>query len=245
MKLALETSTDICSVAFQDKSGEIFEKRMQRKGSHSEYVFLFIRELMEEHNFEIEDLEAVLVSNGPGSYTGLRIAASAVKGLLFGTDVKVFAGNTLAGFAYGVAKRTLETNQNQQATSNEQPASSNEQPAKTIHAIINARRKHLYHQRFEFDGTLKAESSPEIIELTEVEEQLHPKHMLVGTGMERLSEDLREKIKEFGLDSISATPLIQLFNTDEGMGFFRETSAEELESNYISSSQVNNTRVGE
>ncbi len=240
MKIALETSTDICSIAFQDEDGEIYEKRMQRKGSHSEYVFLYIRELMKEHDFGISDLEAVLVSNGPGSYTGLRIAASAAKGLLFGTQVNVFAGNTLAGFAYGVA-----TSNEPPAPSHQHPASSNKHRATTIHAIINARRKHLYHQRFIFDESLKAESSPKIIELTEVEKQLHPGDFLVGTGMERLSEDSREGIEEFGLDFISAIPLIELFNAERGKDFFRKTSAEELESNYISSSQVNNTKVGE
>lgn len=223
MLLSLETSTDICSIAFQDEGGEIHEKRMQRKGSHSEYVFLFIRELMEKHDFEIGDLEAVLVSNGPGSYTGLRIAASAVKGLLFGTDVKVFAGNTLAGFAYRVA------------TSIEQPS--------TIHAVINARRKHLYHQKFLFDDSLKAQAKSEIIELTEVEKELEPGHLLIGTGMDRLSEASRENVQEFGMEHISAKSLIQLFNTEDGKHFFRETTAEELESNYISSSQVNNSNV--
>ncbi|SMO44830.1 tRNA (adenosine(37)-N6)-threonylcarbamoyltransferase complex dimerization subunit type 1 TsaB [Gracilimonas mengyeensis] len=243
MLLSLETSTDICSIAFQDKSGEIYEKRMQRKGSHSEYVFLFIRELMEEHDFKVGDLEAVLVSNGPGSYTGLRIAASAVKGLLFGTEVKVYAGNTLAGFAYDVAKsgshkRTLVTGEIELATRNPEP-----ETQKTIHAVINARRKHLYHQQFLFDGELKAQTKSDIIELSEVEQQLESGHFLVGTGINRLTEESREKVQEFGMDHISAKPFIELFNTEGGKEFFRKTTAEELESNYISSSQVNNSKV--
>lgn len=124
MILAFETATNICSVSFQDDGGEIHEKRTERKGSHSELLFLYVRELMKEHDFSIADLDAALVSTGPGSYTGLRIAASAVKGMLFGLNVDVYAGNTLAGFAQSAGEGT-------------------------VHAVINARRKHLYHQKFE------------------------------------------------------------------------------------------------
>jgi tRNA threonylcarbamoyl adenosine modification protein YeaZ len=125
--LAIETATNICSVCFQDETGEVHEKRTERKGSHSELLFLFVKELKTEHSFEFSDLDAVLVSTGPGSYTGLRIAASAVKGMFFGLDVAIYAGNTLAGFAQSLEKGT-------------------------VHAVINARRKHLYHQQFKKDG---------------------------------------------------------------------------------------------
>jgi tRNA threonylcarbamoyl adenosine modification protein YeaZ len=72
MILAIETATNICSVCFQDNEGKVFEKRTERKGSHSELLFLFIRELMTEYSFKMSDLDSVLVSTGPGSYTGLR-----------------------------------------------------------------------------------------------------------------------------------------------------------------------------
>ncbi|WP_409029096.1 tRNA (adenosine(37)-N6)-threonylcarbamoyltransferase complex dimerization subunit type 1 TsaB [Gracilimonas sediminicola] len=130
MILAFETATNICSVSFQDDGGEIHEKRTERKGSHSELLFLYVRELMKEHDFSIADLDAALVSTGPGSYTGLRIAASAVKGMLFGLNVDVYAGNTLAGFAQSAGEGT-------------------------VHAVINARRKHLYHQKFEVGESLQ------------------------------------------------------------------------------------------
>ena len=79
MILAYETSTQVCSVAFLNNEGEIFQKRITGRSVHSDHVFLFTEELINEHAFNIGDLEAVLVSNGPGSYTGLRIAASAIK----------------------------------------------------------------------------------------------------------------------------------------------------------------------
>ncbi|MGN8225917.1 tRNA (adenosine(37)-N6)-threonylcarbamoyltransferase complex dimerization subunit type 1 TsaB [Gracilimonas sp. BCB1] len=218
MILAFETATNICSVSFQDESGEIHEKRTERKGSHSELLFLYVRELMEKHAFGIADLDAVLVGTGPGSYTGLRIAASAVKGLLFDLDIDIYAGNTLAGFAQSAGKGV-------------------------VHSVINARRKHLYHQKFEFDGGLRAISESEILELSEIEEMLNPGEKIIGTGIERLNENKLNDLEVLEAANISANALIALFNSSSGKQFFKKTTAEELESNYLSSSQVNNTTV--
>ena len=60
MILAYETSTNICSVAFQNAEGEVFEKLIQGRSVHSDNLFLFTQQLMKEHDFKIEDLNAVL-----------------------------------------------------------------------------------------------------------------------------------------------------------------------------------------
>lgn len=218
MILAIETSTNICSVSFQNKEGDIFEKRTERKGSHSELLFIFIRELMEEHAFQLRDLDVVLVSSGPGSYTGLRIAASAVKGMFFGLNVKIFAGNTLAGFAMAAEKGM-------------------------VHAVINARRKHLYHQKFEKREQVEVLTKSEILELDEINKILNPNDQIIGTGVDRLDA---EKLEEFTIleeTKISARQLIHLFNSPSRDDHFMETTADELESNYLTSSQVNNSNV--
>lgn len=218
MILAFETATNICSVAFQDENGKVHEKRTERKGSHSELLFLFVKELMEEHAFKLNELNAVLVSSGPGSYTGLRIAASGVKGMLFGLDVKIFAGNTLAGFAQSAQKGT-------------------------IHSVINARRKHLYHQQFKKDGNLTKVSDSKIRELAEIEQLLSPGDFIVGTGIDRLKEGSLEGVGVLDSLHISSKGLISLFLSDSREHFFQQTTAEELESNYLTSSQVNNSKI--
>ncbi len=221
--LSLETATDICSVSFQDSSGSIHEKRMLRKGSHSEYVFIFIRELMQSHRFTISELDALLVSSGPGSYTGLRIAASAAKGLLFDTNVPVYAANTLACFARGVCDR-MEHIQ-----------------GKKIHAVINARRSHLYHQAFTIDEGLASETSASIRELTQIEKLINPGDILIGTGISRISKTVTNKCIVMEPEAISANAVITLFRSKAGQAFFTKTTPEELDANYISSSQINNT----
>tara|TARA_R110000868_G_scaffold410693_5_gene699860 strand:+ start:39356 stop:40018 length:663 start_codon:yes stop_codon:yes gene_type:complete len=220
MILAYETATDICSVSFQNKNGEIFEKKIQGRSVHSDNVFLFTQELMKEHNFSIEELEAVLVSNGPGSYTGLRIVASAIKGILFQSKVKLFEVNTLAGFAQSVV---------------EVPGNL------TVHSIIDARRTHIYHQSFSANEKLIRNSEMSIKEIIEFEEEITEGDYVIGTGINRLSESTLEKVSTYGSGVISASNLIHLFSNQPNSQFFKETSSEALNPNYISSSQVNNS----
>lgn len=218
MILAVETATNICSVAFQNKKGEVFEKRTERKGSHSELLFIFVRELMEEHAFQLKNLDAVLVSSGPGSYTGLRIAASAIKGMFFGLNVKIYAGNTLAGFAFAAKEGT-------------------------VHAVINARRKHLYHQKFKKGEQFEVLTESKILELDEINKLVQPGDQIIGTGISRLDSKQAEELRILKESSISAQHLIFLFNSSEKNEHFLETTVEKLESNYLSSSQVNNTSI--
>ncbi|MDZ7690065.1 MAG: tRNA (adenosine(37)-N6)-threonylcarbamoyltransferase complex dimerization subunit type 1 TsaB [Balneolaceae bacterium] len=153
MLLALETSTNVCSVAFKDDEDNLFEKRIEKRGSHSEKLFLFIEELMEEQGLKTPELQAMLISQGPGSYTGLRIGASAVKGLLFQTAVPLYAVDTLAGFA----QAALDSDQN----------------INSIHAVIDARRVHLYHQQLLVqDQRLEALSEVEILPIDTIQQTI-------------------------------------------------------------------------
>lgn len=221
MILALETATKICSVAFSDNSGSVFEKRIEQHGSHSEQLFLFIEELQDEHNFTVPDLDAVLVSEGPGSYTGLRISASAVKGLLFQTEIPLFGINTLASFAMG----TLET----------------DTPIKTIHSIIDARRVHVYHQRFKYEGgKLYFDDEVEVIPIEAFEKMVRSGHAIAGTGLERVDKTVRRKAKIFGADNISASSMIKLFNSGADQ-FYHKTDPELFDPKYYTSNQIEKT----
>ena len=221
MILAYETSTNICSVAFLDDDGEVFEKRIQGRSVHSDNVFLFTQELMKEHGFKINDLEAVLTSNGPGSYTGLRIAASALKGLLFGTDVALFAINTLASFAMGTEAKSGDT----------------------VHAIIDARRTHLYVQSFEVGELLSTHSKAEVVEISDFQNRITEDDHIIGTGIGRITGDTLEGIKTYDESHISARSLIKLYKLPNFGEYGIKTEPEALDPNYISSSQVNNSNT--
>ncbi|TVQ68539.1 MAG: tRNA (adenosine(37)-N6)-threonylcarbamoyltransferase complex dimerization subunit type 1 TsaB [Balneolaceae bacterium] len=107
--LSVETATPVCSVALRLPDGTVHELRAEGKGVHSEQTFVFIDRLLAREKLAVNDLGSVIVSAGPGSYTGLRVASSAVKGLLFQTDVPLYACRTLGAIALGAMLATLAT----------------------------------------------------------------------------------------------------------------------------------------
>jgi tRNA threonylcarbamoyladenosine biosynthesis protein TsaB len=81
--LQIETATTVCSVALA-KDGEVIAfKQLNERNIHAEIITLFIDELINAAGFKYSDIDAVAVSSGPGSYTGLRIGVSTAKGLCF------------------------------------------------------------------------------------------------------------------------------------------------------------------
>lgn len=219
MLLAIESSTKICSVALHTGEGKIFEERINERGSHSEKMFLFIEKLMNEHNLAVDDLEAIVVSEGPGSYTGLRISASAVKGLLFQQPVALLAANTLASFAAGVAVANDDIS--------------------IIHSIIDARRVHVYHQQFEVKhDQLQAVSNVEVKPIKEFEQMVKGGNAIIGTGINRLNKDSISDAEVYDESFISAKSLFALQELDSSAQFIKEVDIQSFEPKYYSSNQV-------
>jgi tRNA threonylcarbamoyl adenosine modification protein YeaZ len=216
MILALETATSICSVAFENAAGEQFEKRTDARNAHSEKLFIFLKAMMKEHHFTVDDLSAVLVSEGPGSYTGLRIAASGVKGLLFGSDIPLYRVSTLASFAIAAWEHESE-------------------PSK-IHAVIDARRKHLYHQEFDVSGgVIEAAGEVEVTPIKLLEKMIHPAEVIIGTGIERLDEKSLEGVQYLGTDFISACSMIQLYHRKQPVALIQKVAPAAFDPNYYTS----------
>ena len=97
--LNIETSTKACSVALH-KNGELIVCRedVTANFSHSEKLLKFISELFSDEKLSLSDLDAIAVSMGPGSYTGLRIGVSTAKGLCYGLDIPLISISTLNKF---------------------------------------------------------------------------------------------------------------------------------------------------
>jgi tRNA threonylcarbamoyladenosine biosynthesis protein TsaB len=103
--LNLETATTVCSVALA-KDGELLAlKEINGDYSHAENLTVFIEEVLQQANIKINDVDAIAVSKGPGSYTGLRIGVSTAKGLSYSLDKPLIAINTLQSLAHSVASR--------------------------------------------------------------------------------------------------------------------------------------------
>jgi tRNA threonylcarbamoyladenosine biosynthesis protein TsaB len=132
--LNIETATKICSVSLA-KDGNIIAARETDEGnSHSTLLSPFIKEVMEESDTAFGDLEAVAVSMGPGSYTGLRIGVSTAKGLCFGSDIPLIAVSTLEAMAVQAKKQYQG------------------KKAQLVYApMIDARRMEVYSEFFDAD----------------------------------------------------------------------------------------------
>lgn len=94
--LNLETSTQICSVALASEGALLGIKKSHEEKSHASQLSIFIRDLLKENGIEASGLDAVAVSMGPGSYTGLRIGVSTAKGLAYGSNIPLIGIGTLA-----------------------------------------------------------------------------------------------------------------------------------------------------
>ncbi len=104
--LNLETATKNCSVSIAKNGETIICKQMAEEGySHAEKLHVFIDAVLKESTIDFKDLDAIAVSQGPGSYTGLRIGVSAAKGLCFALDIPLIAVDTLAVLAAQVTKK--------------------------------------------------------------------------------------------------------------------------------------------
>lgn len=102
--LHIETSTPTCSVSISENSEILAVRESHVDKSHAELLAVFIQELFEETGINPKKLDAVNVSKGPGSYTGLRIGVSTAKGLAYGMNIPLISVNTLEAMAWGMLK---------------------------------------------------------------------------------------------------------------------------------------------
>jgi tRNA threonylcarbamoyladenosine biosynthesis protein TsaB len=101
--LNIETTTKNCSVSIAEK-GEILAIKELNNGnySHAEVLHPFILDVLKEANLTSDKIDAVAVSKGPGSYTGLRIGVSAAKGLCFALDKPLISIDTLTSLSFSI-----------------------------------------------------------------------------------------------------------------------------------------------
>ena len=97
--LLIESSNEICSVALSQEKSIIQEKYINKPNSHSVYLAPFVNEVLNNARMSINELDGVVISDGPGSYTGLRIGSSLAKGICLGAGIPLMAVSTLKGLA--------------------------------------------------------------------------------------------------------------------------------------------------
>lgn len=106
--LYIETATEICSVALSEGHKLIGLKESSDGNSHSKNLLPFINEMLQDCHKELSQINGVVVSIGPGSYTGLRIGVSTAKGIAYSLNIPIIAINTLTGIAAGALEHYQE-----------------------------------------------------------------------------------------------------------------------------------------
>jgi len=105
--LSLETSTTVCSVAIHENESLLAVAEIHLEHSHASKVASLVKEVIKFSGMEIKDVNAVAVSSGPGSYTGLRIGTSTAKGICYSLSIPLLAIDTLSLLAAQVNKTNV------------------------------------------------------------------------------------------------------------------------------------------
>lgn len=183
--LNLETATTNCSVSVAKNGKLLAIKEHDTPGySHSEQLHVFIEDVLKKGNLALSDLDAIAVSKGPGSYTGLRIGVSAAKGLCFALDLPLISIATLESMAHQVDATAFDF----------------------IIPVLDARRMEVYSAVYDKNLIEIRETRAEIIEPDSFQEYGNKgKVLIAGSGAEKCKTLLTHKNLGFDVTLIPSS----------------------------------------
>ena len=94
--LCLETATEVCSVAIAQNGVTLCSESVQQGNSHAAQLQILVQNCLQKTGYTLKNLDAIAISKGPGSYTGLRVGTSAAKGYCYGLDIPLIAIDSLS-----------------------------------------------------------------------------------------------------------------------------------------------------
>jgi len=164
--LSVDTSTQVCSVAIHINGNLVANLETYKENSHSENLTLMIEQVCRFAGISLSDVSAFALAKGPGSYTGLRIGCSALKGLCFALDKPLIAISTLQVMAYGLLPMAESMD--------------------LVCPMIDARRMEVYQGLFSNTGEVSEAEKPLIIEENSFTELLRNRKILfAGSGSDK------------------------------------------------------------
>ncbi|MDR6735110.1 MULTISPECIES: tRNA (adenosine(37)-N6)-threonylcarbamoyltransferase complex dimerization subunit type 1 TsaB [unclassified Sphingobacterium] len=145
--LQIDTSTTVCSVALSENGQTLHVINLDEPNAHAAKLTILIEEILKQTGRKMQDLSAVAVSMGPGSYTGLRIGVSTAKGLCYALDIPLIAINTLEALFLGYKSQFGVT------------------VGEAYLPMLDARRMEVYTAVYNHDAALVRATSAEIIDI--------------------------------------------------------------------------------
>ncbi|OOQ59620.1 tRNA (adenosine(37)-N6)-threonylcarbamoyltransferase complex dimerization subunit type 1 TsaB [Mucilaginibacter pedocola] len=181
--LQIETATTSCSVAIARNGAVLDFKEIDQRNIHAEVITVYIGELLAELNLAYADIDAVAVSCGPGSYTGLRIGVSTAKGLCYALEKPLIAVDTLAAMAAGVEQ---------------------DDAAMLLCPMIDARRMEVFTAVFDAGGNAIKPTAAEIIDENSFADILTDNRILFfGDGAAKCRQALGHNANAYFLDGFA------------------------------------------
>ena len=173
--ILIETSTALCSVALAEDGAITAYRESSAVKAHASLTAVFVQEVLAERGLALSDCDAVCVSKGPGSYTGLRVGVSTAKGLCFGSGKPLVAVGTLDTLV----------------------AQADNSQFKFIIPMIDARRMEVYSAVFE-DSRQITETTPVIVDENSFTEYLEQGPCLfIGDGAGKCADVIRHQNAHF------------------------------------------------
>ena len=185
--ILIETSTALCSAALAENGTIISYRESSAPKAHASLTAVFIQEMLAEKGLTIADCDAICVSMGPGSYTGLRVGVSTAKGLCFGSGKPLIAVGTLDTLVAQAASAL--------------PSDLEESAFQYIIPMIDARRMEVYSATFEKTDaayTQITETAPVIVDETSFADILEKgKVLFIGDGAGKCADVIKHPNAHF------------------------------------------------
>lgn len=145
--ILIETSTALCSTALAEDGKIVTYRESVTSRAQASLTAPFVKEMLDERGLGVRDCDAVCVSKGPGSYTGLRVGVSTAKGLCFGAGIPLIAVGTLDTLVFQAAGEGLLP-----------------EGCRYVVPMVDARRMEVYTAVFTPDGRQLTDTRPQVIE---------------------------------------------------------------------------------
>ena len=193
--ILIETSTALCSVALAENGAVTAYRESSASKAHASLTAVFVQEVLEERGVTLADCDAVCVSMGPGSYTGLRVGVSTAKGLCFGASKPLLAVGTLDTLVAQASFSSIEAEAND--------------GYRYIVPMIDARRMEVYAAVFE-NGKQITETAPAIIDENSYAEYLEQGPVLfIGDGAGKCADVIKHPNAHFCQCHPKASSMLQ------------------------------------
>lgn len=169
--LQIETATPVCAVAISKNGVTVAQVEAHEPNLHASHLTLFIEQVVTNAAITLSDINAVAVSMGPGSYTGLRIGASTAKGLCYAMDIPLIAVNTLQAMVHGFGMQVPLSNI----------------AGHTLVPMVDARRMEVYMATYNTQLECLTATEARIIDAdTFFDDSKNTNYVLFGTGADKL-----------------------------------------------------------